>query len=75
MISGSTGSQRRVQNPRSAVLFENGRIVQHDDRRTRQCFEETDIDDPVLRLHEVLRERFKRHASFMAAVSLAKQGK
>jgi len=68
-------SQRRVQNPRSAVWFENGCIVKHDDRRQRQWFEETDINDPVLRLQEVLRDRLKPHAAFTTAVSFAKQGK
>jgi tRNA A-37 threonylcarbamoyl transferase component Bud32 len=68
-------SQRHVQNPRSAVWFENGRIVQHDDRRKRQWFEETDINDPVLRLQELLRERLQPHTAFTAAVSFAKQGK
>jgi hypothetical protein len=67
-------SQRHVQNPRSAVWFENGRVVKHDDRRKRQWFEETDINDPVLRLQELLRDRLQPYAAFTAAVSFAKQG-
>jgi serine/threonine protein kinase len=67
--------QRPVQDPRSAVWFENGRVVKHDDRRKRQWFEETDINDPVLRLQELLRDRLQPYAAFTAAVSFAKQGK
>jgi tRNA A-37 threonylcarbamoyl transferase component Bud32 len=67
--------QRPVQNPLSAVWFENGQVVQNDARRKRQWFEEGDIDDPVLRMQRLLRERLQPHAAFTSAVSFAKQGK
>jgi hypothetical protein len=67
--------QRPVQNPLSAVWFENGKVVQDDARRKRQWFEETEIDDPVLRLQELLRGRLQEHAAFTTAVSFAKQKK
>jgi serine/threonine protein kinase len=67
--------QRPVQDPRSAVWFENGRVVKDDVRRRSAFFEEADIDDPVLRMQELLRERLQPHASFTAAVSFAKRGK
>jgi hypothetical protein len=67
--------QRPVQNPLSAVWFENGQVVRNDARRKRQWFEETDIDDPVLRMQELLRGRLQEHAAFTTAVSFARQGK
>jgi hypothetical protein len=67
--------QRPVQNPLSAVWFENGKVVQDDARRKRQWFEETDIDDPVLRMQELLRGRLQEHAALTTAVSFARQGK
>jgi hypothetical protein len=67
--------QRPVQDARAAVWFENGKVVQHDARRRRQWFKETQIDDPVLRMQELLRERLQPHAVFTTAVSFAKQGK
>jgi hypothetical protein len=67
--------QRPVQNARSAVWFDNGRIVEDDPRRTRASFEEGQSDDPLLRLQGLLRERLQPHAVFTTAVSLAKQGK
>jgi tRNA A-37 threonylcarbamoyl transferase component Bud32 len=67
--------QRPVQNPLSAVWFENGKVVQDDARRKRQWFEESDIDDPVLRMQELLRGKLQGHAAFTTAVSFARQGK
>jgi tRNA A-37 threonylcarbamoyl transferase component Bud32 len=67
--------QRPVQNALSAVWFENGQVVRNDSRRKRQAFEEGDIDDPVLRMQGLLRERLQPHAAFTTAVSFAKQGK
>jgi hypothetical protein len=67
--------QRPVQNPLSAVWFENGQVVRNDARRKRQWFEETDIDDPVLRMQALLRGRLQEHAAFTTAVSFARQGK
>jgi hypothetical protein len=67
--------QRPVQDPRSAVWFENGRVVQNDARRTRSHFEERQINDPVLRTQELLRERLQPHAAFTAAVSFARLAK
>jgi hypothetical protein len=66
--------QRPVPNPRAAVWFENGRVVKHDELRRPQFVEE-EIDDPVLRLQGLLRERLQAHASFTAGVSFAKQAK
>jgi serine/threonine protein kinase len=67
--------QRPVQDPRAAVWFENGTIVTNDQRRKRQWFEESVINDPVLRLQTLLRDRLQAHAAFTAAVSFAKQAK
>jgi hypothetical protein len=67
--------QRPVQNARSAVWFENGRVVKNDERFKPRGFEETEVDDPVLRLQELLRERLQPQAPFTAAVSFARQGK
>jgi hypothetical protein len=67
--------QRPVQDPRAAVWFENGTIVTNDQRQKRQWFEESVINDPVLRLQTLLRDRLQAHAVFTAAVSFAKQAK
>ena len=64
-----------MQDARAAVWFENGKVVQHDARRKRQWFKESQIDDPVLRMQELLRQRLQPHAAFTTAVSFAKQGK
>jgi hypothetical protein len=69
--------QRPVQDARSAVWFENGRVV-HDDPRLRRdplLFEESNIDDPVLRMQDLWRERLQPHAAFTTAVSYARLGK
>jgi len=66
--------QRPVQDARAAVWFENGKVVQHDARRRRRWFKESQIDDPVLRMQGLLRERLQPHAAFTTAVSFAKQG-
>jgi hypothetical protein len=67
--------QRPVQDPRSAVWFENGQVVKNDAARRAVSFAETDIEDPVLRVQRLLREQLQPHAAFTAAVSFAKQGK
>jgi hypothetical protein len=69
--------QRPVQDARSAVWFENGRVV-HDDLRLKRdplVFEESNIDDPVLRTQDLLRERLPTHTAFTTAVSYARLGK
>jgi protein kinase-like protein len=68
-------AQRPVQNPRSAVWFANGRVVVNDPRRSRASFEVTDINDPVLRLQELLTEQLQPRGAFTAAVSFARLGK
>jgi hypothetical protein len=68
-------AQRPAQNPRAAVWFENSRIVDTDPLRRALLFEEGEINDPVLRLQALLRERLQPHAQSTAAVSFAKQGK
>ena len=67
------GAQRPVQNRFAAVWFENGRVVENDHRRQRANFEVTDINDPVLRVQELLRERLGKRAAFTAAVSFARE--
>ena len=57
------------------MRFENGPVVRDDARRNRQWFEETDIDDPALRMQELLRGTLQGHAAFTTAVSLARQGR
>jgi serine/threonine protein kinase len=66
--------QRPVQNARSAVWFDNGRMVEDDPRRTRANYEERPINDPLLRLRGLM-ERLEQHAAFTTAVSFAKRGK
>ncbi len=66
--------QRPFQNPESAVWFENGRVVIGDGRRQMRGFDETDINDPVLRIQGLLRKRIGPHAAFTAAVSFARLG-
>jgi hypothetical protein len=68
-------AQRPYQDARSAVWFENGRIVTADARRTRSHFDEADIADPVLRLQGLLKDRIGPHAAATAAVSFARLGK
>jgi serine/threonine protein kinase len=63
--------QRPVQDRRSAVWFENGRVVENDSHRKRVHFEVTRIDDPVLRLQRLLQERLRPIATFSSAVSFA----
>jgi hypothetical protein len=58
-----------------AVWLENGRVVRDAPRPVPRGLEETDIDDPVLRLQQLLRERLQPHAAFTAAVSFPRQGK
>jgi serine/threonine protein kinase len=67
--------QRPVQDPRSAVWFENGAVVKQDARRQRAHFVEENINDPVLHLQELLREKLQPHGTFTTAVSFARQGK
>ncbi len=67
--------QRPVQDVRSAVWFDNGRVVEADPQRTRANYEERQLDDPLLRLQRLLQERLGPHAAFTTAVSFAKQGK
>jgi serine/threonine protein kinase len=67
--------QRPVQDPRAGVWFENGKVVTNDQRRQRQWFEESQINDPVLRLQALLRDRLQPHAAFTAAVSFARLAK
>jgi hypothetical protein len=67
--------QRPVQDRRAAVWFESGEVVQHDARRLRSHFAVTEINDPVLRLQGLLRERLQPQAAFTAAVSFARQGR
>jgi hypothetical protein len=68
--------QRPVQDERSAVWFENGQVVDNDPNRRRNHFvTEERIDDPVLRLQVLLRERLQQQAAFTAAVSFARVGR
>lgn len=69
------GPQRPVQNPKSAVWFENGMIVRSDAKRAPQFFTETDVNDPVLRLQAVLREKLQPLAACTSAVSFARKEK
>jgi hypothetical protein len=66
---------RPFQDPESAVWFENGRIVTGDAGRRTRGFEETAINDPVLRVQAVLKERIGPHADCTAAVSFARLGR
>jgi hypothetical protein len=68
-------AQRPVQNPLAAVWFENGRVVDHDPERLRAGFEVEDINDPVLRLQDLLTQKLQPHGQFTAAVSFARLGK
>ncbi len=65
--------QRPVPNARSAVWFDNGRMVEDDPRRTRAHYEERPVDDPLLRLRGLM-GRLQPHAAFTTAVSFAKRG-
>jgi tRNA A-37 threonylcarbamoyl transferase component Bud32 len=67
--------QRPVQHRLSAVWFENGRVVERDEGRKSRHFDVvSDIDDPVLRMQGVLRQRLGPHAAFTTAVSFARLG-
>jgi hypothetical protein len=67
-------AQRPFQDAHSAVWFENGRIVTGDNGRRQRGFEEADINDPVLRVQGLLKERIGPHAAGTAAVSFARLG-
>ena len=67
------GEQRPVQHRFAAVWFENGRELKGDPGRQRVHFEVTDINDPVLRVQELLRGRLGKRAAFTAAVSFARE--
>ncbi|MGE3821020.1 MAG: protein kinase [Isosphaeraceae bacterium] len=65
--------QRPIQDPRSAVWFENGVIAdRRAEGRTRSHFIETKIDDPVLRVQGLLRDRLRSLAPFTSAVCFAR---
>jgi predicted Ser/Thr protein kinase len=68
-------AQRPFQDAQSAVWFENGRIVTADDNRRKRGFEETDINDPVLRVQGLLKDRIGPNAAATVAVSFARLGK
>jgi hypothetical protein len=74
-LLGGLPAQRPVQDPRSAVWFENGAVVKQDARRQWMHFVEDDLNDPVLHLQELLREKLQPHGTFTTAVSFARQGK
>ena len=67
--------QRPVQSSQAAVWFENGRVVENDPNRQRSSFKIEAIDDPVLRLQKMLREKLQPLSRCTAAVSFARQGK
>jgi hypothetical protein len=67
----------RLDADEAVVWFENGRVV-HDDPRLKRdplLFAETDIDDPVLRLENLIGKWLWPHAAFTTAVSYARLGK
>jgi serine/threonine protein kinase len=74
--------QRPVRYEDRAEWFVNGRWemveVLDDGRRAVEVslsFDETDVDDPVLRARALLREKLQPHARFTTAVSFAKRDK
>jgi len=64
-----------VQDARAAVWFENGRVVENDANRKRANFEIKDINDPVLRLQELLKEKLQPRGQFTSAVSFTRLAK
>jgi hypothetical protein len=64
-----------LQDPCAAVWFENGRVVDNDADRKRANFEIKDINDPVLQLQEVVKEKLQPRGQFTAAVSFARLAK
>jgi serine/threonine protein kinase len=64
--------QRPVQNPRSAVWFENGDVIRSDANRRALNFTAEEINDPVLRMQNLLREPMRPLAPYTTAVSFAK---
>jgi hypothetical protein len=68
-------AQRPVQDEHAAVWFDNGQVVKEDGGRRAVSFEETAVDDPVLRVQALLREKLQPHARFTTAVSFAKRDK
>jgi serine/threonine protein kinase len=69
------GQQRPIQDRRSAVWFENGKVVEGDPHRKRDYFDtEVGLNDPVLRLQSLIEERLQPQASFTSAVSFARLG-
>jgi hypothetical protein len=69
------GQQRPIQDRRSAVWFENGKVVEGDPNRKRDYFDtEVGLNDPVLRLQALIEQRLQPQASFTSAVSFARLG-
>ncbi len=68
-------AQRPVQDSRAAVWFENSRVVEHDVGRKRAHFVVEHIDDPVLRLQDLLRAKLQPLGRYTAAVSFARMAK
>jgi hypothetical protein len=67
--------QRPWQNERAAVWFQNGEIVTTEPDRAPQFFENLqEINDPVLRVQQLLKEKVQPHVRFSRAVSFAKKG-
>jgi serine/threonine protein kinase len=85
---GKSLPQRPIQGTSTAVWFENGKAVDRfprppkvgvapgkDTPGTSADFALTDINDPVLRLHEQLRLQLQPLANYTASVSFARRSK
>jgi hypothetical protein len=68
-------AQRPLPGRRAAVWFEDGREVRDEPDRQRTIdFTEEDLNNPVVRLQTLIRQKLQPHASYTRAVTFAKEG-
>jgi hypothetical protein len=74
-LLGGVAAQRPLPGRRAAVWFEDGREVRDEPDRQRTIdFAEKDLNNPVVRLQTLIRQKLQPHADYTRAVTFAKEG-
>jgi hypothetical protein len=63
------------QDERAAVWFENGEVVSSEQGRRPNLFDATRIDDPVLQMQALLKDKLRPYFTYTRAVSFACRGR